>query len=66
MPGPVPKHEPNIILELKNKKMSDQVREPATLCISESILVEYEGMVWSPVPSTKADGCAELSTPNIV
>lgn len=58
-PKPTTMSAPEVIPELKiipetepdNK--SDQV--PATVSLPVDILVEYEGMEWSPVPSTVAD-----------
>lgn len=45
---------------------SDQVHELATSSVNEGILVEYEGMEWSPVPSTNADISVLNSAPLIL
>lgn len=51
---PEPKPESQIAPELE-PTASDQVREPATSRVPVDLLVEYEGMMWSPTPSTAAD-----------
>lgn len=45
---------------------SDQVREPATVSMPVHILVEYDGMEWSPVPLTTPDVNALNSAPLIL
>lgn len=45
--------EPNIVPEPEPSENSDQVRELATSSLPLEVLMEYEGMKWSPVPSTK-------------
>lgn len=54
MPESELKPEPYIALEPEPNK-SDQVRELATMSMPVDILVEYEGIEWSPVPLTMAD-----------
>lgn len=55
-PAAMPESTPELYIapEPKSHK-SDQVHELATLSITKGILVECEGMVWSPVSSTKPD-----------
>lgn len=49
MPQPTP--EP--LFTPEPNKMSDQVHEPATLPVPVGVLVDYEGMEWSPVSTAK-------------
>lgn len=51
MPEPMP--EPYIAQEPKSNTY-DEVHESETLSFTEGELVEYERMVWSPIPSRKA------------
>lgn len=51
---PEPKPEPQIAPELEST-VPDQSREPATSRVPVDLLMEYEGMMWSPIPSTAAD-----------
>lgn len=56
IPVPVTKEtEPSIALEPEPKEKSDQVRDPATTSVPEGILLEFQGMKWSPTPSITAD-----------
>ncbi|XP_048047865.1 uncharacterized protein LOC125269136 [Megalobrama amblycephala] len=56
IPVPVTKEtEPRIALEPEPKEKSDQVHDPATTSVPEGILLEFEGMKWSPTPSITAD-----------
>lgn len=50
------KSEANVVTECKPEESSDEVCEPATTSVPEGILVEFEGMKWSPSPSTVAEG----------
>lgn len=47
------KTEPTIAMESEPNERHNQVCEPATVLISEGILVEYEGIEWRHVPSAK-------------
>lgn len=62
MPAPEVMPEPKIIPEPE----PDQVHEPATVSMPVDILVEYDGMEWSPVPLTTPDVNALNSAPLIL
>lgn len=66
MPAPEWMPKSIFILEPEPDKMPDQVHELAILSVPKDILVEYEGVVWSPVPSAKADISALNSAPLII
>lgn len=47
--------EPTADSEPEPKAKSDQVHEPATVSVTEGILVEFAGMDWSPAHTTVAE-----------
>lgn len=48
MHDPDKRTEPTIAPEPEPHLESDKVREPATLCVPVSVLMEYKVMQWSP------------------
>lgn len=54
MPVPETTHELNIALEHKPHGEPDQMPEPAPMSVEVEILVEYEGMEWSPAHTPAA------------
>lgn len=46
--------ESTIVQELELEKESDQVCAPIPVSVPVGILIEYEGMEWSPAQITKA------------
>lgn len=54
MPVPETTHELNIALEPEPHRESDQMRDLAPTSLEVDILVEYEGMEWSPIHTPAA------------
>ncbi|XP_048041417.1 uncharacterized protein LOC125265325 [Megalobrama amblycephala] len=54
-PEPTLKPEANVVPECEPEESSVEVCEPATTSVPKGILVEFEGMKWSPSPSTAAE-----------
>lgn len=62
----MPQTTPEPLFILEPNKMSDQVHEPATLPVPMGVLVEYEGMEWTPVSTAKVEVSALNSVPLII